>query len=155
MALSANRANPSLVKGAPAEIGAPGWPGLRILCADDNDKNQRIVELLLGKLGLDVPLCASGSEALDICAIHVFDLILIDIVMPDMDGMEALRRLRLEPNCLARETPAIALTAKLASDDIAAYMAAGFAGVATKPINFIDLASEISRVFATPARIDA
>lgn len=135
------------MKGTPAEIGAPDWPGLRILRADDNDKNRRIVELLLGKLGLDVTLCASGSEALDICAIHAFDLILMDNVMPDMDGMEALRRLRVEPNCLARETPAIVLTAKLASDDIAAYMAAGFAGVATKSINVADL--------ATPARIDA
>lgn len=143
------------MKSTPAEIGAPDWPGLGILRADDNDKNRRIVELLLGKLGLDVTLYASGSEALDICAIHVFDLILMDIVMPDMDGMEGLRRLRVEPNCLARETPAIALTAKLASDDIAAYMAAGFAGVATKPINVADLASEISRVLATPARIDA
>lgn len=155
LTLGATRADPSVAPAAPQEVDEPDWRGLRLLCVDDNDKNRRIVELLLGKLGLDVTLCASGNEALDICAMQAFDLILMDIVMPDMDGMETLRRLRADPHGLSCETPAIALTAKLTHDDIAAYMAAGFAGVAAKPINVSDLASEISRIRSAPARADA
>lgn len=155
LSLSAACAAPSLSKAAPSESEQRDWMGLRILCVDDNDKNRRIAELLLGKLGFEVTLCASGHEALDICAMREFDLVLMDIVMPEMDGIETLHRLRIEPRNLNRETPAIALTAKLARDDIAAYMAAGFAGIAAKPINVSDLASEISRTLSAPRALKA
>lgn len=127
------------------------WQGVRLLCVDDNDKNRRIIELLLGKLGLDITLCASGGEAMDICAIQPFDLILMDIIMPDMGGIETLGHLRADEHGRNRETPAIALTAKAGQDDIESYMAAGFDGVAAKPIIFADLSREISRVLATKA----
>ena len=155
LTLSAARAGPIVARNNNQESITPDWQGLRILCVDDNDKNRRIAELLLGKLGFDVTLCASGGEALDICAMQRFDLVLMDIVMPDMDGLETLHRLRTDPDCLNRATPAVALTAKLALDDIASYMAGGFAGVAAKPISVVDLSSEITRVLAVRARADA
>lgn len=120
------------------------WHGRTVLCVDDNEKNRRIAELLLSKFGVEVQGCASGAEAMDICAIQTFDLLLMDIVMPEMDGMETLRRLRSDPECLNRLTPAIALTAKLSEEDIAAYAAAGFDGVAAKPIDVRQLAQAIA-----------
>jgi CheY-like chemotaxis protein len=122
----------------------PVWAGKRALCVDDNEKNRRIVELLLGKFGIEVTGCASGPEAIDLCALVAFDLILMDIVMPDMDGIETLRRLRADPSCLNQTTPAIALTAKISPDDVASYAAAGFDGVAGKPIIVRDLSQAIA-----------
>ena len=122
----------------------PVWAGRQVLCVDDNEKNRRIVELLLRKFGMDVTLCASGGEALDICAMHRFDVILMDIVMPEMDGIETLRRLRSDPDGMNRATPTIALTAKLTNEDLVSYSAAGFAGVAGKPINVRELAQAIA-----------
>ena len=100
---------------------------------------------LLGKFGMDITLCASGAEALDVCGLQAFDLILMDIVMPEMDGLETLRGLRGDPDGLNRLTPAIALTAKLSDEDIATYMAGGFAGVAGKPINVRELVQHLLR----------
>lgn len=135
----------TLADGAPAAASdEPVWAGKRLLCVDDNENNRRIAELLLGKLGIDVTLCASGPEAIDLCAIQEFDVMLLDIVMPDMDGMETLRRLRSDPDCLNRMTPAVAVTAKLSAEDLAAYTAAGFEGVAGKPINIRELAQAIA-----------
>ncbi len=143
----------TLVDGAPDTASdEPVWMGKRILCVDDNDNNRRIAELLLGKLGMDVTLCASGPEAMDICAIQQFDVMLLDIVMPEMDGMETLRRLRADPDCLNRETPAVAVTAKLSAEDLAAYTAAGFEAVAGKPINIRELAQAIAPFLADAPR---
>jgi CheY-like chemotaxis protein len=64
--------------------------------------------------------------------------------MPDMDGIETLHRLRADPDGLNQQTPAIALTAKLTNEDLAAYAAAGFSGVAGKPINVRELAQAIA-----------
>ena len=155
LTLSAARVDPEMLKTATPGIGDAQWQGLRILCVDDNDKNRRIAALLLGKLGLDVTLCASGEEALDLCATQPFDVILMDIIMPEMDGLETLRRLRTESDSLNRATPAVALTAKIAPEDIASYLQAGFASVSAKPINVADLASAIARVLAERPRVDA
>jgi PAS domain S-box-containing protein len=142
LSLIADRAPEADETAAPEQ--APVWAGKRALCVDDNDKNRRIAELILSKFGIEVTGCASGAEAIDLCAISPFDLILMDIVMPDMDGIETLRRLRADPSCLNQATPAVALTAKVSLDDVAGYAAAGFDGVAGKPINVRDLAQAIA-----------
>jgi len=129
-------------------VSDPVWVGRQVLCVDDNEKNRRIVELLLGKFGMDITLCASGAEALDVCGMQSFDIILMDIVMPDMDGLETLRSLRADPQGLNRWTPAIALTAKLSNEDVAAYISGGFAGVAGKPINVRELIQAIAPALA-------
>jgi signal transduction histidine kinase len=122
----------------------PLWAGRRVLCVDDNENNRRIADLLLSKFGLAVTTCASGAEALDLCGIETFDLILMDIVMPDMDGIETLRQLRGDETGRNSQTPAIALTAKLASEDVSSYAAVGFDGVAGKPISVRELAQAIA-----------
>jgi CheY-like chemotaxis protein len=113
-----------------------------------NQADAKVLELLLGKFGMDITLCASGAEALDVCGLQPFDVILMDIVMPDMDGLETLRALRADPQGLNRVTPAIALTAKLSNEDVAAYIAGGFAGVAGKPINVRELVQAIAPALA-------
>ncbi len=148
----------SLVADRSTEVGAsathaaddPVWGGKRVLCVDDNENNRRIAELLLGKFGIDVTVCASGEEAIDLCSIQAFDVILMDIVMPDMDGMETLRRLRADLECPNKATPAIALTAKLSNEDLANYSAVGFEGVASKPINVRELAQAIAPFMMAP-----
>jgi signal transduction histidine kinase/CheY-like chemotaxis protein len=122
----------------------PAWASKRVLCVDDNENNRRIAQLLLGKFGIDVQVCASGAEAIDLCSLEVFDAILMDIVMPDMDGIETLKRLRSDPEGPNQSTPMIALTAKLSADDLADYAAAGFDGVSGKPINVRELAQAIA-----------
>lgn len=151
LTLMAERAQPDQIVAVetPEE---PLWDGKRVLCVDDNENNRRIAELLLGKFGVDVTCCASGDEALDICAIQTFDLILMDIVMPGIDGLETLARLRSDAECPNRNTPAIALTAKLAPEDLAAYAAGGFEGVAGKPINIRELASAIAPLIIDPVK---
>ena len=149
MSLVADRADPA-ASGSKDTKDEPLWQGKRVLCVDDNENNRRIAELLLGKLGIDITVCASGDEALDICAIQSFDLILMDIVMPGMDGMETLRRIRGDAECPNRATPAIALTAKLSDEDLAAYAGAGFGGVAGKPINVRELAQAIAPFLTDP-----
>jgi CheY-like chemotaxis protein len=119
-----------------------------VLCVDDNDKNRRIAELLLGQLGFVVTLAASGAEALDVCAMRRFDLILMDIVMPDLDGIQTLLGIRGDTESLNRMTPAVALTAKLSLDDLEAYREAGFEGVSGKPVDVGSLTREIARVLA-------
>jgi CheY-like chemotaxis protein len=146
------RADRTAGSDASAEIESevPIWAGKRVLCVDDNENNRRIASLLLGKFGVDVQACASGPEAIDLCAIETFDAILMDIVMPDMDGVEALKRLRADATCPNQSTPAIALTAKLSADDVADYAAAGFDGVAGKPINVRELAQAIAPFMVGP-----
>jgi signal transduction histidine kinase/CheY-like chemotaxis protein len=124
------------------------WDGLHVLCVDDNDKNRRIAELLLGQLGFAVTLAASGAEALDVCAIQRFDFILMDIVMPGLDGPQTLQAIRSDADGLNRATPCIALTAKLAREDLEAYRGAGFEGVSGKPVDVGALTREIARVLA-------
>lgn len=149
LALTLDRAGGLPAEARLADSTAAAWDGLHVLCVDDNDKNRRIAELLLGQLGFAVTLAASGAEALDVCAIQRFDLVLMDIVMPGLDGMQTLNAIRSDADGLNRTTPGIALTAKLSREDLDAYRGAGFEGVSGKPVDVAALSREISRVLAT------
>ena len=149
LALTLDRAGGLPAEARLADSTAAAWDGLHVLCVDDNDKNRRIAELLLGQLGFAVTLAASGAEALDVCAIQRFDLVLMDIVMPGLDGMQTLSAIRSDADGLNRTTPGVALTAKLSREDLDAYRGAGFEGVSGKPVDVAALTREIARVLAT------
>ena len=149
LALTLDRAGGLPAEARLADSTAAAWDGLHVLCVDDNDKNRRIAELLLGQLGFAVTLAASGTEALDVCAIKRFDLVLMDIVMPGLDGMQTLSAIRSDADGLNRTTPGLALTAKLSREDLDAYRGAGFEGVSGKPVDVAALSREIARVLAT------
>ncbi len=105
-----------------------------VLCVDDNPRNLYVLAALLRAAGHRATECASGFEALDLLRKRKFDVVLLDMVMPGMDGLEVLARLRDEegPNL---ETPVIACTANVLPDQVAAYREAGTADVLAKPID--------------------
>jgi CheY-like chemotaxis protein len=91
--------------------------------------------------------CASGAEALEALSHQKFDLVLLDMVMPEMDGLEVLARLRSGPG-LNAATPVVACTANVLPDQVKGYVGAGTAGVIAKPI---DVAEVLTMVAATAA----
>lgn len=101
-----------------------------ILLADDHDDNRRLIARLLARLGLGVIEASNGIEAVELCLKHQPTLILLDIQMPKMDGIEALNKLK-ELGC---NQPIYALTANAMSHEIAQYLSLGFAGHLKKPI---------------------
>ncbi|MGZ3314771.1 MAG: ATP-binding protein [Caulobacteraceae bacterium] len=109
-------------------------PDLRILVAEDNAVNRKIVEALLSPLGPAITFAGNGAEALDVLRTQVFDLVLMDIQMPVLDGVETTRRLRASegPNA---GVPVIALTANVMEDQCQVYLAAGMDGWTSKPID--------------------
>lgn len=120
------------------------WTGGRILCVDDNATNRTLLAMLLRELGAEPILASSGEEAVERAAAETFDLILMDIMMPGMDGFETLRAIRNLPSPASR-APVAALTARIGQEDLAAYAAAGFDATLQKPIDVRELAEALAR----------
>jgi signal transduction histidine kinase/AmiR/NasT family two-component response regulator len=107
---------------------------LRILLADDHEGNRRIVELIMGQLGAEVTSVENGAQAVEAFQRATFDVILMDLQMPVMDGLTAIRGIRaLEPS-IGRRTPIIVLSANAQSEHLAASAAAGADNHIGKPI---------------------
>ena len=105
----------------------------RILVVEDNLTNQRVIRLLLEKMGNTVVVAGDGAQAVELCRHEPFDLILMDMQMPVMDGLEATRRLRQLAHPNAR-VPIVALTANALDEDRQRCLEAGMSGFLTKPI---------------------
>jgi signal transduction histidine kinase/AmiR/NasT family two-component response regulator len=125
---------------APAEPITPsadegeGRP-LRILAAEDNKTNQMILTALLEPLGLDLTLVENGREAVEACARTDFDLVLMDIQMPEMTGVEATVAIRqAEAELSRRHIPILAVTANVMAHQVAEYHQVGMSDVIAKPI---------------------
>ena len=108
--------------------------GLRILVAEDNAVNRKIVEALLSPLQAAITFTENGVEALDVLRTQAFDIVLMDIQMPIMDGVEATRRLRSSDGPNAR-IPVVALTANVMEDQCRTYRMAGMDAEVPKPID--------------------
>ncbi len=114
----------------------------RILCVEDDPDIQAVIRLALERVGgFTVRLCSSGPEALDAVAGFGPDLILLDVMMPGMDGPATLSALRQLP--LAARLPVIFMTAKVQPDEVAHYHRLGAVGVIAKPFDPMTLAKEI------------
>jgi signal transduction histidine kinase/FixJ family two-component response regulator len=114
----------------------------RVLIVDDDASNRDVVEILLKPVGIDCFSVTSGTEALDVMSTHYFDVIIMDIRMPEMDGVEAIQRIRQSGAAWAN-VPIIALTADIAAENNAACMAAGANVFLTKPVLAKDLLDAI------------
>ncbi len=138
------------VEGAQAAVGdAPATRGLNILLAEDNMVNRRLAVALLAKLGHRVTEVEDGLAALAAFQHGHYDLVLMDMMMPGLDGVETIRRIRdLEPP--GARIPIIALTAHAMQGDRERFLAAGADGYVAKPIRAEHLVREIARVIATP-----
>jgi signal transduction histidine kinase/DNA-binding response OmpR family regulator len=126
---------------------------LRVLVAEDTPANQVVARALLEKLGHRAQLVGDGDEAVVAAASGTFDLILMDVQMPTLDGYEATRRIRALPPPAAT-TPIIALTAFAQAADREEAQASGMTDYLGKPIRLPDLAAAIDRVFSKPASAD-
>ena len=142
----AGRASPSKATLPSAGTAAPGAPpyGLRVLLADDNRTNQRLVELLLEKDRHEVTSVSNGREAVAKAAEQPFDLILMDVQMPDMDGFEATAAIRERERASGAHTPIVAMTAHAMAGDREKCLAAGMDQYLSKPIRPDDLAATIA-----------
>lgn len=118
--------------------------GLRVLVADDNATNRRILKAMLNGLGLTVTLAEDGRQALSQYRPGAFDLLILDIAMPEMDGPCALAAIReLDAAARAPSLPALAVTAHAMAHQIAEILNAGFAGHLAKPFSKAGLAKAL------------
>jgi len=120
---------------------------LRILLAEDNRVNQKVAIRLLEKRGHHVVLAKNGEEALGALAQRRFDLVLMDVHMPDMDGIKATMAIREKENSTGLHQPVIAMTASAMTGDRERFLAAGMDGYLSKPIDLQKL-DEVLAVYA-------
>lgn len=116
----------------------------QILLADDNDANRLIAHTILERSGFIVTSARNGAEALALAKVMAYDLIILDIMMPVMDGMRALRKLRRHFS-LNKETTVFALTAFCSAEDQQRYLLAGFDYVLAKPLRPGDIETALSQ----------
>jgi signal transduction histidine kinase/CheY-like chemotaxis protein len=118
--------------------------GLRVLLTDDNAINRQVIKLFLAPQGCDIVEATNGKEALDLLAQHEFDVVLLDVHMPVMDGKEAIQRMRAEPRW--KDVPVIALTADAMSGDRERYIALGMTDYISKPVDQRELIAKMHQV---------
>ncbi|MGV3504451.1 MAG: response regulator [Adhaeribacter sp.] len=106
---------------------------LHVLLAEDNAVNQLLARFTLGNWGVTVDVADNGYAAIALHEKNVYDLILMDIQMPEMDGLETTQRIRRSPNLLKSRIPIIALTANARPGDRDLYLAAGMNDCLSKP----------------------
>jgi CheY-like chemotaxis protein len=119
---------------------------LRVLMAEDNLINQRVGAAILRKQGHSVVLAGNGREALAALERERFDLVLMDVQMPEMDGFETAAAIRAREKGSGRRLPILALTAHVMKGDRERCLAAGMDGYVSKPIDFTQLAQVIEQV---------
>jgi len=115
--------------------------GLKVLLVEDNPVNQQVAGEILGRMGISVTIAVNGLEAVKAVAQAAFDIVLMDLQMPEMDGFEATRKIREDHD--PQDLPIIAMTAAAMSDDRHATEAAGMNGHVAKPIDLDELVNEL------------
>jgi two-component system response regulator MprA len=109
--------------------------GFTVLVADDNEVAQRLCKRVLEKAGYPVLIAADGLQAVDIALAQHPEMILMDVAMPGIDGLEAMRRIKAE----APEMPIVIASAHSMSSDRERFLAAGADNVLSKPFRLADL----------------
>ncbi len=117
-----------------------------ILVAEDNLVNQRLVVGLLERRGYDVQVVASGRQALTLTEKQKFDIVLMDVQMPEMDGLEATAAIRAQGQAAGGHVPIIAMTAHAMKGDQGRCLAAGMDDYVSKPVHPQELYEAIDRL---------
>jgi two-component system cell cycle response regulator DivK len=128
---------------APGELTTRRSAPKRILIVEDNELNLKLLKDILEFHGYTIIFTALGETALDLARQHVPDLILLDIRLPDISGIEAARRLKADAQ--ARAIPIIAVTAFAMPGDRAAILDAGCDDYISKPFNLLDILALVER----------
>ncbi len=139
---------------APAPL-LTGPQRLRVLLAEDNPLNREVAATLLGRLGHAVVVADDGAEALAALERDPFDLLLVDVQMPGMDGFEVMQRIRKAEAANGSRLPIIAVTAHAMKGDRERCLAAGADDYVSKPVRRQDLLEVIARVFGGAAEAPA
>jgi two-component system cell cycle response regulator DivK len=116
--------------------------GERVLIVEDNEKNMKLFRDVLSAKGYATLEATSGEEAVELALAHAPELVLMDIRLPDIDGVEALRRLRAHER--TSSIPVLALTAQAMRGDRERFLEAGFDGYVPKPIDITELVGLVS-----------
>jgi PAS domain S-box-containing protein len=135
---------------AGAEATTPDLSGLRVLVAEDVEINREIICAMLEGAGLRVAVVVNGSEAVQAVSEAAFDVVLMDVRMPEMDGYEATRRIRADPR--HADLPIIAVTAHALKGERERCLEAGMSDHVTKPIDLEHLLSVMARGVASADR---
>ncbi len=137
----------------PEVLPVPGHPpagtsanGLRILLAEDNLINRALATGILEKRGCSLVHAANGREAVEAAGREAFDLIFMDVQMPEMDGLEATRRIREAEQPTGRHTPIAAMTAHAMAGDRERFLASGMDEYISKPLSRTELFALIERI---------
>jgi two-component system, sensor histidine kinase and response regulator len=141
-------------EGEQTRAPAPAARPLRILVAEDNEFNAQLLEQLLGRRGHRVRLANNGREALALAGEGGFDLLLLDVHMPELDGFQVAQAVRERERTAGGHLPIIALTARSRKEDRERCLAAGMDDFLAKPIQAADLWAAIDRVVGVRAPAD-
>ena len=115
----------------------------RILIVEDNERNMKLFRDVLHASGYRTLEAATGERAVELVFEHRPDLVLMDIQLPDIDGVEALARLRADERFST--VPVLALTAQAMEGDRERFLAAGFDGYLSKPVNIAEFVATVKR----------
>jgi two-component system cell cycle response regulator DivK len=122
--------------------------GERILVVEDNEKNMKLFRDVLVATGYRTLEATTGIQAVDMASEHMPDLVLMDIQLPDLDGVQALHRLRADAR--TARIPVLALTAQAMRGDRERFLAAGFDGYLSKPVDVRELIGTVREHCARP-----
>ena len=117
--------------------------GELILIVEDNEKNMKLFRDILGATGYRTLEAVSGERAVELACSHAPDLVLMDIQLPGIDGIEALARLRADDR--TARVPVLALTAQAMEGDHERFLAAGFDAYVSKPVDIAELVATVRR----------
>jgi len=120
---------------------------LRILLADDNLVNQRVAMTMLAKMGHRITLATNGLEALELWRQSDFDLVLMDVQMPEMTGLQATMQIRRE-EAIGAHVPIVAMTASAMSEERDRCLAAGMDDFISKPVSYNVIEQMITATFS-------
>jgi len=127
---------------------------LRVLAAEDNTTNRLVLEAMVGILGFDMDIVGDGQAAVDAWRVGDYDVILMDIQMPVLDGIAATRRIREEERDSGRaRTPIVAVSANAMNHQVADYLAAGMDRHVAKPIELARLHGAIVEALTAPSSV--
>jgi len=136
----------------PPEAESRRLAGLHVLLAEDNDVNLLLAQTMLTRLGIDVVSVRDGAQALATLVDQRFDVVLMDIQMPELDGTDVVSQWReIESTRTHARTPIVALTAHAMAGDRERFIAAGFDGYLGKPFSMHNLVDAIESVLAHAA----